>query len=98
MKVSLKGQSKKGFFAGTDQVLNLAVLMLLLIGIVLVYAASRDWFAANGLDPEYYLKRQIVNVIIVLPWPMAQLLLITAFFGPTHHFSGALAYWDLLQY
>jgi len=64
MKISLKGQSKKGFFVGTDQVLNLAVFMLLLIGIVLVYAATRDWFAANGLDPEYYLKRQIVNVII----------------------------------
>ena len=64
MKISLKGQGKKGFFAGTDQVLNLAVFMLLLIGIVLVYAATRDWFAANGLDPEYYLKRQIVNVII----------------------------------
>jgi rod shape determining protein RodA len=30
----------------------------------LVYAATRDWFAANDLDPEYYLKRQIVNVII----------------------------------
>ncbi len=64
MKISLKGQSKKGFLAGTDQLLNLAVFMLLLIGIVLVYAATRDWFAANGLDPEYYLKRQIVNVII----------------------------------
>jgi rod shape determining protein RodA len=33
---------------------------------VLVYAATRDWFAVNNQDPEYYLKRQIVNVIIGL--------------------------------
>ncbi|NCV77359.1 MAG: rod shape-determining protein RodA, partial [Actinobacteria bacterium] len=44
--------------------MNTAVLLLLFIGIILVYAATRDWFASNGLDPEYYLKRQIVNVII----------------------------------
>jgi rod shape determining protein RodA len=41
-------------------------LLLSAIGIVLVYAATRDWFAANNQDPEYYLKRQIVNVIIGL--------------------------------
>ena len=41
MKISLKGQGKKGFFAGTDQVLNLAVFMLLLIGIVLVVVMSQ---------------------------------------------------------
>jgi len=64
MKISLKAQSKRGFFTGADQILNVAVFLLLLIGIVLVYAATRDWFAANDLDPEYYLKRQIVNVII----------------------------------
>jgi len=34
------------------------------MGIILVYAATRDWFASNGLDPEYYLKRQLINVII----------------------------------
>ena len=34
------------------------------MGIILVYAATRDWFASNGLDPEYYLKRQVINVII----------------------------------
>ena len=44
--------------------MNTAVLLLLFFGIILVYAATRDWFASNGLDPEYYLKRQIVNVII----------------------------------
>jgi len=30
----------------------------------LVYAATRDWFAANNQDPEYYLKRQLINVVI----------------------------------
>jgi len=64
MKISLKAKNKRGFFTGADQILNAAVFLLLLIGIVLVYAATRDWFAANDLDPEYYLKRQIVNVII----------------------------------
>jgi len=44
--------------------MNSAVLLLLFMGIILVYAATRDWFASNGLDPEYYLKRQLINVII----------------------------------
>lgn len=59
-----KGKERPGFFAGADRILNSAVLMLLLIGVVLVYAATRDWFATNGLDPEYYLKRQLINVVI----------------------------------
>ncbi len=53
-----------GFLAGSDRVLNLCVGFLLLMGILLVYAATRDWFASNDLDPEYYLKRQLINVII----------------------------------
>ena len=44
--------------------MNTAVFLLLLFGVILVYAATRDWFASNQLDPEYYLKRQIINVII----------------------------------
>jgi rod shape determining protein RodA len=42
----------------------------LLIGTALVYAATRDWYAANGLDPEYYLKRHVINIIIglMLAW------------------------------
>ena len=54
----------RGFLFGFDPILSLSVLILLISGVVLVYAATRDWFAANDLDPEYYLKRQIVNVII----------------------------------
>jgi rod shape determining protein RodA len=42
----------------------------LVLGILLVYAATRDWFAANNLDPEYYLKRHTINVLIgiLLAW------------------------------
>jgi rod shape determining protein RodA len=37
---------------------------------LLVYAATRDWYAANGLDPEYYLKRHVINIAIglLLAW------------------------------
>ena len=36
----------------------------------MVYAATRNWYAANGLDPEYYLKRHVVNILIgsLLAW------------------------------
>ena len=57
-------KDRRGFLAGSDRAMNAAVFILLLMGIILVYAATRDWFASNQLDPEYYLKRQIVNVII----------------------------------
>ena len=43
---------------------------MLVIGTLLVYAATRNWYAANGLDPEYYLKRHVVNILIgsLLAW------------------------------
>jgi len=62
--LSNRGRGKRGFFAGSDRIMNSAVLLLLFLGVILVYAATRDWFASNGLDPEYYLKRQLINVII----------------------------------
>lgn len=55
---------RRTFLRDSDPILNLAVGILLVFGIILVYAATRDWFASNDLDPEYYLKRQIINVII----------------------------------
>jgi len=58
------GKDRRSFLAGSDRIMNTAVFLLLLMGIILVYAATRDWFASNQLDPEYYLKRQIINVII----------------------------------
>ena len=52
--------------SGFDPVLTGAVAVLLVIGTLLVYAATRDWYAANGLDPEYYLKRHVINIVIGL--------------------------------
>jgi rod shape determining protein RodA len=64
LNIGSKGKDRPAFFAGSDRTLNISVLLLLLMGIILVYAATRDWFASNGLDPEYYLKRQLINVVI----------------------------------
>jgi len=55
---------RRRFLTEGDPVINIAVLALSTIGIILVYAATRDWFAANNQDPEYYLKRQLINVVI----------------------------------
>ena len=57
-------------FWGFDPVLTVAVGLLLIIGTLLVYAATRDWYAANGLDPQYYLKRHVINIFIgiLLAW------------------------------
>jgi len=52
--------------AGFDPVLTGAVALLLLMGTLLVYAATREWYSANGLDPQYYLKRHVINIVIGL--------------------------------
>ena len=52
--------------SGFDPVLTAAVAALLVFGTLLVYAATREWYAANGLDPQYYLKRHIINIVIGL--------------------------------
>ncbi len=61
---------RQSAFAGFDPVLTGAVGILLLIGTLLVYAATRDWYSANGLDPQYYLKRHVINIVIgvMLAW------------------------------
>jgi len=51
-------------FQNFDNLLNLAVAGLLLIGTLLVYAGTLEWFRSYGLDPEYYLKRHILNILI----------------------------------
>jgi rod shape determining protein RodA len=56
----------KSFFSGFDPILSAAVGGLLIIGTLLVYAATRDWYSANGLDPQYYLKRHVINIVIGL--------------------------------
>ena len=57
-------------FWGFDPILTVAVGLLLFTGTLLVYAATRDWYAASGLDPEYYLKRHVINIVIgiLLAW------------------------------
>lgn len=52
--------------SGFDPVLTGAVAALLVFGTLLVYAATRQWYAANGLDPQYYLKRHVINIVIGL--------------------------------
>ncbi len=61
---------KQSVFTGFDPILTAAVAILLFIGTLLVYAATRDWYAANGLDPQYYLKRHVINIAIgiMLAW------------------------------
>jgi rod shape determining protein RodA len=63
-------RSRGSIFAGFDPILTSAVAALLVIGTLLVYAATRNWYAANNLDPEYYLKRHVLNILIgiLLAW------------------------------
>jgi rod shape determining protein RodA len=51
-------------FRNFDNLLNLAVIGLLFIGTLLVYAGTREWFRSYDLDPEYYLKRHTLNILI----------------------------------
>jgi rod shape determining protein RodA len=62
---SIKYRSAKRLsFLNFDNLLNLAVIGLLGIGTLLVYAGTREWFRSYGLDPEYYLKRHSLNIVI----------------------------------
>jgi rod shape determining protein RodA len=57
-------RQSKGSFASFDKILFGAVGALLIIGTLLVYAGTREWFRSNDLDPEYYLKRHVLNILI----------------------------------
>ena len=69
-RVKYQKKARTSIFTGFDPVLTIAVALLLIMGTLLVYAATRDWYAANGLDPEYYLKRHVINIVIgsTLAW------------------------------
>ena len=69
-RINYRKNSRPSVFAGFDPILTIAVALLLVIGTLLVYAATRNWYAANGLDPEYYLKRHVLNIVIgsLLAW------------------------------
>jgi rod shape determining protein RodA len=59
-------RNRQSIVHGFDPVLTVVVGLLLLIGTLLVWAATRDWYARNGLDPQYYLKRHMINIMIGL--------------------------------
>lgn len=52
--------------SGYDRWLTFSVVVLLAFGSVLVYAATKNWYASQHLDPQYYLKRQLINIFIGL--------------------------------
>jgi len=52
--------------SGYDRWLTFAVAGLLVFGTLLVWAATRNWFSSQHLDPQYYLKRHVINIIIGL--------------------------------
>ncbi len=57
-------RNRQSLLQGFDPVLTAVVGLLLIIGTLLVWAATRDWYARNGLDPQYYLKRHIINILV----------------------------------
>jgi rod shape determining protein RodA len=59
-------RNRQSLFHGFDPVLTAVVGLLLLLGTLLVWAATRDWYTRNGLDGQYYLKRHIINIMIGL--------------------------------
>ena len=69
-RINYRKSSRSSIFTGFDPILTIAVALLLITGTLLVYAATRNWYAANGLDPEYYLKRHVINIAIgsLLAW------------------------------
>lgn len=61
----IRNRKKRGsMMKGFDPVLTAAVVGLLIMGTLLVYSATRSWYASAGLDPQYYLKRHIINIVI----------------------------------
>jgi rod shape determining protein RodA len=63
-----------GFIRQMDLVLVGAVLLLLIIGALLVSAGTRNWYAAAGLDPNFYLKRHLINILVGLVLGIATML------------------------
>lgn len=57
---------RRTFAKGWDPILSIAIGGLLIFGTLLVYAATRNWYGSSGLDPAYYLKRHVINIIIGL--------------------------------
>ena len=64
IKQRRRGRKRGSILQGFDPFLSVAVVGLLIIGTLLVYAATKNWYATLGLDPEYYLKRHVINIFI----------------------------------
>jgi len=63
--MTFRRRTRRGsLMAGSDPILTVAVAGLLIIGTLLVYSATRAWYAGMGLDPQYYLKRHVINILI----------------------------------
>ncbi|MDP1721501.1 MAG: rod shape-determining protein RodA [Candidatus Nanopelagicaceae bacterium] len=63
--MTFRRRTRRGsLMAGSDPILTVAVAGLLIIGTLLVYSATRSWYAGLGLDPQYYLKRHVINILI----------------------------------
>ena len=62
----LHRRNRQSLVHGFDPVLTAVVGLLLFIGTLLVWAATRDWYIRNGLDGQYYLKRHVINILIGL--------------------------------
>jgi rod shape determining protein RodA len=59
-------RTRQSIVHGFDPVLTAVVGLLLFVGTLRVWAATRDWYTRNGLDGQYYLKRHIINILIGL--------------------------------
>jgi rod shape determining protein RodA len=59
-------RNRQSILQGFDPVLTTVVALLLFVGTLLVWAATRDWYIRNGLDGQHYLKRHIINIMIGL--------------------------------
>jgi rod shape determining protein RodA len=50
--------------ARLDPILVGGTILLALIGVVMIYSATRGWLGLEGADPKYFLKRQGVFMVI----------------------------------
>jgi rod shape determining protein RodA len=57
-----RNKKRNSITHGFDPLLSVAVVGLLIIGTLLVYAATKSWYLSLDLDPEYYLKRHVINI------------------------------------
>lgn len=61
-----RGKDSESWWQRQDWYLNAAAMSLAIIGLLLVWAASRPRLLASGLDPNIYLYRHAANILIGL--------------------------------